>query len=378
MKMIRYGITAVLSFPLFAAALSLAAALAGCDRVEPGTQADSQFVIKSITFSSSYSSLKGDRVASVPSDGDVMKVEYAIAGSKVGNLAEVSGSDAYLQVGKVYTTAFSVTIGQNDSGRDRTGRITLSADGVKPLSITVIQSKENSGTEVFRNYRIEVSDITTFSASFVVTPKDASKSYAFTVVRKSDYESVGKDGYIAAVIKYIQSYAAYTGNPNDFVNTNVTRETFDSYLDDTEYYAVAFDLHFDGDDPVYSGDLELKEFKTAKAAQAEGLEFTISVAGDEFIVIPSKSGETYVCDIMSREAWDEYDGDAIAVVQDYVQTMRQNNYLSSYIYKGTQNVSFADYGYERSKSYVIWAAGYRDGDDEKGITTAVTEYEFIY
>lgn len=359
---------------IFAAALAMNFAVVACTKPSSVDSVDSEFSIRSVGIDKNVGSQLSANAVKIFAAGGQISFEYDIVGPRMGNIAEVKSDDSYVKIGRVYQTGFTVTVDPNDSGKDRVARVKMSGTGIKPLVISILQSKESTSEDVYNNYRIEVSDVTSFSAKFRVTPVDPLHTYSYSVVKKSDYDSVGKEDYIQTIISSIKQYAAITlRNPNDFLVTNTMTDSQTTYRDDTEYYVVIFDLSFDAAGVAsYSGDVELKAFRTAKTAQT-GATFSLFVNGGHMIVSPSDAGTTYVCDVMSKEAWDEL-GDPVEAAWIYITTVRSHLTLL----RGVQNVDISGSLEEKGGQYVAFAVGYRDDANDKGLSTEVIYTVFTY
>lgn len=355
-----------------------AVVLLACEgSVEKGGE-DSEFKIRNIDINSAVGSLLKEDAVKIGAAGGSFTVEYDIDGPQVGNVADVSCDASFVSVGKVYSTGFTVTLAGNDSGADRSAKLLLSRPGVKPKTIVILQTKESTAEEIFHNYRIEVKDVTSFSAKFKVTPKDASKTYHYSVVSKADYEYVGKDRYLKEIISNVKAMAGVTGShPNKLLFTNIFEDFQTTYRDDTDYYVVVFDLCFDEKGhETYSGEVDLKLFHTLKTKPAD-TKFTLSMSGNRLVVSPSDN-MPYICDVMSEEAWNEFSEprDAAWI---YIQTIiKQTGSLNGYVYAGSQSLDMSANLSEKGKSYVAYAVGYRNDENDKGLSTEVQFIKFIY
>lgn len=359
-----------------AATLAAMFAVVSCTKPSSGETADSEFKIRSVEIAKNEGSQLSANAVKMGAAGGQITFEYDIVGPRVGNIAEVKCEENYVKVGRVYQTGFTVTVDPNETGADRVARIEMSGSGVKPLIITVLQSKESTSEEVYKNYKVEISDVTSFSAKFKVIPVDPTLTYSYSVVRKSDYDKVGKDAYIEAIISQIKQYAAISGSPlNSFLVQNTMTDSQTSYRDDTEYYVVLFDLSFDASGAAsYSGEVELKSFKTEKAAQT-GTTFSLSINGSRMIVSPSDASTTYVCDVLTKEAWDEL-GNPVDAAWTYITTMRSYNSLT--LLRGVYNADISESLDVKGTQYVAFAVGYRDDADDKGLSTEVKYEIFTY
>ena len=328
--------------------------------------------------------VKDHRLISVGSEGGKIAVDYGIVGSKEGNTAEVTTSDTWIRVGKVYSTTFTVTVDPNDSGEDRTGQISMTCSGVRPMTIVVSQGKEGSSTPTYNKYKIEVSEITTSSARVVITPVNAAETYLYSIVSKSDYEKFETaEKYILRRIEQIKEFSAIYGvKPESFL----TKGNFDTakleqsqkstVMDDTDYYAAAFDLSFDGKgNASYSGKIDLCEFHTKKATPSN-MTLSLNVSGTHLNVTSSSASDTWICDVLSKEAWEELSSPE-EVARTYISQMTSS--LSGMtVYSGNASIDITDSLDEKGKEYYAFAVGYRQSDTDGGLTTEVKYIKFKY
>lgn len=331
-------------------------------------------------YSSSFV-INGERILNFDVNGGRLSVDYSIEGPKEGNKAVVSTDADWIHIGNVYNTSFSFTVDRNDSGADRSGEITLNCDGTRPLTLHVMQSREKSDNPVFSKFDIRVSEVTTSTARVQVFPVDASATYFYSIVSKSDYESYGAEKYIERRVEQIRELTVISGaKPEAFLN----KGTFDtaalpveqapSFLDDTDYYVTVFDLMFDDSGKAsYSGFVELREFRSRKATPVN-MTFRLSMTGTMLTVVPSSSSYTYIYDIVSKEIWDEY-GTPAELARDYVATMKSYGRLDQYIYTGVKSEDFTS-TVDKGGDFVAYAVGYRNSASDSGITTEVNFIEF--
>lgn len=328
--------------------------------------------------------VQGGRLISVGAEGGKLSVDYSIEGAKEGNTAVVSSKEDWIQVSKVYSTTFSIVVDKNESGADRVGEISMTCDGVQPLNIVVSQSKAGSSAPTYNKFKIEVSEITTSSARIVITPVNAGESYLYSLVSKSDYDKFGgAEKYIEKRVGQIKDYSAIYGIKPEFF---LTKGNFDTaglepeqqpdILDNTDYYVTAFDLAFDEKgNASYSGKIDLCAFRSKQATPSD-MTLSLNVSGTYLNVKSTSSSDTWICDVMSEEAWAEFSAPEEAA-HTYVSTMM--TYQGGvYLYKGSQSIDISDSLDEKGKEYVAFAVGYRQSDSDGGLTTEVTHIKFKY
>ena len=324
-----------------------------------------------------------NRLVSVTSEGGKVSVDYGIKGPKEGNTAELSTDADWIHLGKVYSTTFSFTADKNDSDSDRTGEIKMTCTGVQPLTLVVSQGKKGSASPTYNKFKIEVSEITTSSARVVITPVDAAETYLYSIVSKSDYDKFSDaESYIKKRVEQIKEFSAVYGAK---LESFLTKGNFDTdkletgqkttILDNTVYYAAAFDLKFDAKgNPAYSGKIDLCEFRSKKATPSN-MTLSLNMSGTYLNVTSSSSSDTWICDVMSKDAWEEFAAPEDAV-HTYVSTMMQ--YGGMTLYQGSASVDVKDALDEKGKEYVAFVVGYRQSDGDTGLTTEVKHITFKY
>lgn len=327
------------------------------------------------------------KLLSIGSEGGKLAVDYSIKGSKEGNTAEVSTDKDWIHLGKTYSTTFSFNVDKNETGEDRTGEIKMTCKGVQPLTLVVSQGKEGSSSQAYNKFKIEVSEITTSSARVVITPVNAAETYLYSIVSKADYDKCSDDvDYIKKRIDQIKELSAVSGakpasflNSGNFDTSKLTSANKQTVYDNTVFYAVAFDLAFDDKGtPSYSGKLDKVEFRTKKATPVN-MTLTLNMSGTYLNVSSSSSSDTWICDVTTKESWDELPTPE-DVAHTYVNTMLQYSAVTGglTLYKGNQSVNVENSLTEKGKEYVAFAVGYRQSDTDGGLTTEVKYITFKY
>ncbi len=357
---------------IFSAGLCLSVLLS-CDKGKEGGEEnyDSSFVL-------------AETVLKADIGGGSFTCEYRISGPQEGHKADVESAADWITVSSVFSTEFSLGIAENGTGKDRMGEVRLSCGNVKPLKIRVIQSGKKSEDPIYKGYRISVSDIKTSTCRVEIVPVNASKTYSWGIVRKTDYDGMTAEDCIKTRIEQIKQYAALYGtSPTAFLQSGnldtdkLEQEQRPSVFDRTDYYVTAFDLAYDESAQkfIYSGDIDVVEFRSA-SAPASAMELTIRQSGNLVTVSSSSSSETFVCHYMKKSYWDELDSPDYAA-HIYVSTML--SYSALELHKGSRIIDLSlDGDMVKGESYVVFAAGYHSGTDDSGLTTEVKYLEFTY
>lgn len=355
--------TKFLLHALVPAVLLSAGTFASCEKQEPDTdrQEPETPAAPVIRLSST--------LLSVPAEGGETDIAYVLEPAEAGDRVAVRADQDWIRTREVTADRVFLEIGPNEGAEDRIGTLTLSFAGAKEAYIVLMQAR--SARENDERFAIRVSDITTESANIRIEPADPAATWLYGVVLKSDYDAMGAQRYIDARIGQIHSMMAFGASFSDFLAKGPLEHTPVSLNDDTDYYVTAFDLTAD---EKSSGRVALKRFHTLAAAPS-GCTFSLAMNGSRLTVTPSSAGETYLCDVISKELWDAYEN-ARAVAQDYVSALKSYGQLSAYLCRGPVTEDYAGL-LEKGGQYVALAFGYRTGTGA-GITTEVFRLEFTY
>ena len=145
------------------------------------------------------------------------------------------------------------------------------------------------------------------------------------MVRASDLKGISDQDYIDFMVNEIDRLSAIYGtDPYSFLKLNTCSVPASSLMDDSEYNVMVFDLDYDSEhNPVYSGDIEKKSFRTLRATR-DNLELTLKMSGSRLVVSKSGSG-TYISDVVAAELVEEFES-LEDVAREYVKTVRNANY----------------------------------------------------
>lgn len=311
--------------------------------------------------------------------GSEHSVNYILKGERKDIVLQARSEQDWIQNIQIEEGVLSFTLTKNESAQDRTGKIELFAEHCQSAIIHVLQSKYNTIEDVFHEFDLKVSDISSSSAVLEINPVDPSASYMCMTVPTQQYDSVGEEDFVKSIIAQMEQLASIYGiSPSEFLYEGYFNSKENnaqvSLMDNTQYYLLAFKLAFnENNKPSSCGKVELVSFRTKPATQI-GMDFTLSMSGKTLTVEPNAS-YTYICDVTTKEIWDEYSSPE-ALAREYISVMRSYGVLNNYIYKGKQSISFEEISSDNATQYVAYAVGYRDDPDDRGLTTAVKYIEF--
>lgn len=319
----------------------------------------------------------GTKSINADAEGGKYDFGYKIEGSNDGSIYTDYDCD-WITV-DIGDSSIFLDIDPNPSEDARTATLSFGANGSDAVFVLVVQKGKTPEPVNEEMFSIDVADITTNSASVSIAPVGGhNKTYLYSVVDKKSYELYGSQAYIEACIEQIDylielsvKYDPVPRTFGDFLLRNASVNPASSLNDDTEYYAVAFDLDVN---KKYSGNITLKEFKTNKAAQSSN-KFKLQMQGS-ILSVATTNNDPYICDVLTKESWSEFDTPR-EVAQMFVSTMKSYGFLSMYIVSGSHSEDFAS-TFDHSGDYVAYAFGYSDDSQTGGITTEIEYIEFSY
>lgn len=320
----------------------------------------------------------GTKSINADAEGGKYDFGYKIEGSYDGSSIYTDYDCDWITV-DIGDSSIFLDIDPNPSEDARTATLSFGVNGSDVVFVLVVQKGKTPEPVNEEMFSIDVADITTNSASVSIAPVDGhNKTYLYSVVDKKSYELYGSQAYIEACIEQIDylielsvKYDPVPRTFGDFLLRNASVNPASSLNDDTEYYAVAFDLDVN---KKYSGSITLKEFKTNKAAQSSN-KFKLQMQGS-ILSVATTNNDPYICDVLTKESWSEFDTPR-EVAQMFVSTMKSYGFLSMYIVSGSHSEDFAS-TLNHSGDYVAYAFGYSDDSQTGGITTEIEYIEFSY
>ena len=192
----------------------------------------------------------------------------------------------------------------------------LFAMALVAVAVSSCKKEEAEGPAGQLAVDIEVSDVTSVSASVSYVPSSVDLPYISGHVSKDVLDGLSSDvkHYVDGILSDIMSEQGLTRAEAAIMASmkgNHT-ETLSGLDPETHYVCYAIGIDEAG---LYTTDAFVEEFITAGASDpSEMLEFEISVssvtAGSVSVsVIPSDNGLPYYWDVMTKEAYDGYKGD---------------------------------------------------------------------
>lgn len=356
-------------FRILGAAIVLLLALSCGEEKEETPAADSSFSVES-------------GIINVGVSGGTVSIGYSIEGPKEGSTAEVGTEATWLKIGAVASDSFELIAEANGSGKDRTGKVTLSCEGTETLTLHVLQSKESDAVPVYSKFEISVSNEKTYSADVEITPVDPAAYYYTNIVTKAQYETYGADGIVSALANQVAYMASMIGD-NDphlllyrgYYNTATDLENELDLNDNSEYYVVAFSMDFDDAGNVLTDSKgEFYKFRTRRASQVD-MTFDISVTSSTVEVTPS-ADYTYICGVVSKAGWEEY-ADPTDLAREYISIAKSYDMLDTIICSGKSVFNLSEQ-VEKAGDYVFYAVGYRSTGEDRGLTTEIRYVPFTY
>lgn len=225
------------------------------------------------------------------------------------------------------------------------------------------------------SFQIEVSEVSSRTATVKVTPSNGGCTYFWDCVSAKEYASYGGDeGIIAKNVELIRGaveiykMAGYDINFSYFLSSGEQSDSFKSLISGTEYIVFAFGL-----DPSGTGTTQVYRTSfTTGAVEPSSMTFTgrayeIKFNGAKILFTPSTDNETYFTDCMDWETFSKFKSDK--EITDWVISEAGSS-IDSYLVSGEHVVDASDLLASKTK-YVAYAFGYNGG-----ATTGVTTVEF--
>jgi hypothetical protein len=233
------------------------------------------------------------------------------------------------------------------------------------------------------SFTINVSEITSSSATVSVTPSDNS-TYYFDVIEKEylDQYIIKKD-FATEMVAELKSYLEEYGYTLDMV-LSVGRDvySYDGELDaNTVYYAYAFGISNDG---AITTDVTVKEFTTLSSGSDSGSTsnntFEIAVSGvtsnSATVSVYPSNNDTYYFDVYDKATVDQY-GDINTFAAEYIASLKEYLTENGYTFADVLSSGADSYSFEgvleANTVYYAFAFG---ASSNGAITTDVTSKTF--
>lgn len=253
-----------------------------------------------------------------------------------------------------YTFIYKVT-GEGGLSTIKSVDVTTTESTVKPSDMT---------------FTFSVTDVTSTSASIVITPSNNTDTYFFDVQKKSLVDSF--EGNLAALISAFNNAYADYGGVGGMLSTGEERYSPTKLSPGTDYCVVVFGYA----EGVATTGLVTHEFKTESAATSD-LTFAITTdpsqpiaGGVTATITPSNNDETYLFAFTLADEIDSMTSDEEIIA--YYEEM-YGAYIQWLTYAGVYETMAADFGGELAMmpgaDYYIVVFGY----GESGATTGVTK-----
>lgn len=293
----------------------------------------------------------------IPKEAGTYTLNYTIAGASSSAVAEASVDvewiyDIAVEPG---TVSFSADL---NVGYERTANMTLSFNGAADVVVKINQASVFNGV-----FKIEVSDVTPYSAHVTYTPTGYDGGYIFFVMNKSavmDYflSEEGLEELYRSDVEYVQEIAEANGLtleealprlPQIYTaEGGVTEMDYTDLSINTEYIAYCYGLSLDGKRLT---DFSMTEFSTVIQEtsnikfQAEFSNITTSTA--HIKVTPSNETEYYYWTYVS-----EMDYNTLTLEEILAHTLAN---IKDYVDQGYPITYFLNKGVSESTAEELWA-----------------------
>ena len=286
---------------------------------------------------------------------------YTVSGASAGQSveAELVEQAPWIRITGTTSSRISIELDENASESNRSAEIKLSLPDARPVVLSVIQKADSP-------FDINVKNVTSASATVTFVPKSSDMTYAFSVEPKALFENLGSEGYIEAYLESLLEMAGENGvGLKDLLASGSRTVTLDNLKDNTEYYALAFDLDANGKS---SGKVTILEFKTPKATPSEN-RFSFQVSAGGVVTVKTTNDDPYIFDVWDIDSWNEF-ATPQALAERFIEYMKNfEGAIETYTHRGDYSEDYLQY--LTPGKNVAFAFGYKDG-----ITTDIYYYIF--
>lgn len=319
--------------------LPLALALSSCKN-----EAEENPVIKAVALD-------------IPKESGTYTLNYTIAGAVSSAVAEASVDVDWIYniVSEPGTVSFSADL---NVGYERTANMTLSYKGAQDLVVKINQASVFNGA-----FKIEVRDITPYSAHVTYTPTEYEGGYIFFVMNKSAVmdcflSEEGLEELYQSDIEYIQEIADANGLsleetlsrlPQVYdADGGVTEMDYTDLNINTDYIAYCYGLSLDG---KRLSDFSMVEFSTA-IQESSNIKFqsevsNITTNSANIKITPSNETEYYYWTYVS-----EMDYNSLTLEEILTHSLAN---IKDYVDQGYPVTYFLNKGVSESTAEELWA-----------------------
>lgn len=284
-----------------------------------------------------------ERIVNCTCEAGVVEIPYSVTGASAGLCPRaIPDVDWLIQEESTEEGIILFSLTENRSPEDRTGRITLSLSGAKPVKLTVIQAADSDyKVNPALSFTLNVSEVSYSSADIEITPSDNNSYYYYGVVEASLRDSFAtEEAFLEAnteaieetARKYAEKYGReYSLEP--YLNKGYVKTTLSSLKSETAYVLTVFDMSLSGE---YSGRLFQAYFTTGRIP-ASSAEFNIIIDESAYtLTVSPTSAETgtYAVEILSKADWQRYSSPKKCAESflDYISSSGNN--VSAYLHSG--------------------------------------------
>lgn len=284
-----------------------------------------------------------DRIVTYSSEENSLEIPCSVTGASAGVRPQAVSDVEWLTLqDSQEENSMLFFLDENRTAEDRTGRITLSLSGAKPVKLTVIQAA-NSDYKVnpALSFTLNISEVSYNSADIEIIPSDNNSYYYYGVVEASFRDSfASEEAFLAAnteaieetARKYAEKYGReYSLEP--YLNKGYVKTTLSSLQSETAYVLTVFDMSLSGG---YSGRLFQTSFTTGRIP-ASSAEFNLSIDEAAYTLTVSPSSAeigTYAVEILSLADWQRYSSPK-KCAESFIDYMTSSgNNVSAYLHTG--------------------------------------------
>lgn len=310
---------------------------------------------------------------SIPAEGGTFRVSYRI--ENASTLPSAASEDSWLtEVTVVDNTIFEFTAEANTLPDSREGSIVLSCPGAEDVELTVVQASSEYEEDTDVALRLEVSNVTSFTADVKVTPASDTLTFVMLTRPRAEVDAFDDDDLLVqSDIAVFQETADYYGVSLEYFLSNSgvlysgeISGTMTTFSPEQEYYVYTYGLNTDAELTTEV----FKEQVTTPAvqqydAEIEFLSNEIDTRSMDVTVRPGSTDFRYLAGYFTEDEFNSIDDFIPFMIEETELVIYMNNALGiemtweDVTYNGDTRLQAS--GLYSGSNYVWYAFGVEQG-----------------
>ena len=310
---------------------------------------------------------------SIPAEGGTFTVSYRI--ENASTLPSAASEDSWLtEVTVVDNTIFEFTAEANTLPDSREGSIVLSCPGAEDVELTVVQASSEYEEDTDVALRLEVSNVTSFTADVKVTPASDTLTFVMLTRPRAEVDAFDDDDLLVqSDIAVFQESADYYGVSLEYFLSNSgvlysgeISGTMTTFSPEQEYYVYTYGLNTDAELTTEV----FKEQVTTPAvqqydAEIEFLSNEIDTRSMDVTVRPGSTDFRYLAGYFTEDEFNSIDDFIPFMIEETELVIYMNNALGiemtweDVTYNGDTRLQAS--GLYSGSNYVWYAFGVEQG-----------------